>query len=89
MSGAPAGLAHKSPAASGQPAVVMAMIGAAIVARIARDPRTYERLLVFAIAAAAAAGMAREGQSRSMARLIAWDKQRTMRELNRVKARRS
>ncbi len=89
ISGAPAGLAHQPPAASGQPAVVMAMIGVAVAARIARDPRTYERLLVFAIAAAAAAGLARESQARSMARLIAWDKQRAMRELRRVKAPRS
>jgi hypothetical protein len=67
----------------------MAMIGVAVAARIARDPRTYERLLVFAIAVAAAAGLARESQTRSMARLVAWDKQRAMRELRRVKAPRS
>jgi hypothetical protein len=64
----------------------MAMIGAAAAARIARDPRTYERLLVFAIAVAAAAGLARESQTRSMARLVAWDRQRAMNELRRVKA---
>jgi hypothetical protein len=72
ISRAPTGLAHQSPAASGQPKVVMAMIGLGAVARIVRHRRTYERLIIFAIVVAAAAGMARENQARSKERLVAW-----------------
>jgi hypothetical protein len=58
----------------------MAMIGGAAAARIARDRRTYERVIIFALVLAAAAGMARDNQARSLARLAAWDKRRTLRE---------
>jgi hypothetical protein len=77
ISRVPAGLVHQSPTASGQPKVVMAMIGLAAAARIVRDRRTYERVVIFAIVVAAAAGLARENQARSRARLVAWY-QRTM-----------
>jgi hypothetical protein len=74
---APAGLAQHPPSASRQPKLVIAMIGAAAAARIARDRRTYERLIVIALVLAAAAALARENQARSQERLAAWLK-RTM-----------
>jgi hypothetical protein len=48
------------------------MIGGAAAARIARDRRTYERLIVFALVLAAAAALARENQARSQERMVAW-----------------
>jgi hypothetical protein len=76
ISHAPTGLAHQPPAASRHPKMAMAMIGAAAAARIARDRRTYERLIVIALVLAAVAALARENQARSQERLVAWLKQR-------------
>jgi hypothetical protein len=81
ISRTPAGTVSQSPSASRPPKVVMAMIGGAAAARIARDRRTYERVIIFALVLAAAAGIARDNQARSVARLAAWDKRRTLREL--------
>ena len=53
--------------------MVLAVIGVTAAGRIVRDRRTYERVILLAIVLAAAAGMARASQDRSMARLIAWD----------------
>jgi len=74
ISHTPALPAPRSPSAGRQPKVVVAMIGAAAAARIARDRRTYERLIVFALVLAAAAALARENQARSQERLAAWVK---------------
>jgi hypothetical protein len=52
--------------------MVMALIGGATVARIVRDRRTYERLIIIAIVLAALAGLARESQARSQDRMAAW-----------------
>jgi hypothetical protein len=68
--------------------VVLAVIGVNMAARIARDRRTYERVIVLAIVLAAAAGIARSGQTHSIARLVAWDKQRIMAERRRAEASR-
>ena len=89
ISSGPTGLAHKSPEVSRHGKVVAAAIGVTAAARIARDRRTYERLILLAIVLAAAVGMARAGQVRSIARLAAWDKQRTLAERRKVKAPRS
>jgi hypothetical protein len=75
-----AGREAQSPSASRQPKMVMAMIGGAAAARIARDRRTYERMIIFALVLAAAAGLARDSQARSVARLAAWDNRRTLRD---------
>jgi hypothetical protein len=72
ISRTPAGPVPQWPSASGQPKMVMALIGGAAAARIVRDRRTYERLIVIAIVLAAAAGLARENQARSQARMAAW-----------------
>lgn len=70
--------------------MALAVIGVTVAARIARDRRTYERVIVLAIVLAAAAGAARASQAHSIERLIAWDKQqRTLAELRRAEASRS
>jgi hypothetical protein len=69
--------------------VILAVIGVTAAARIARDRQTHERVILLAIVLAAAAGAARASQAHSIARLIAWDKQRTLAELRRVEASRS
>jgi len=78
------GLAHKSPTASRRQNTVLAVIGATAAARILRDRRTYERVILLAIVLTAAAGIARAGQARSMARLIAWDRRQTLAEQRRA-----
>jgi hypothetical protein len=69
--------------------MVLAAIGVTVTARIVRDRRTYERVILLAILLAAAAGIARAGEVRFMARLIAWDKRRTLAEQRRAEAARS
>lgn len=83
------GLAHKSPAASRRQNTVLTVIGVTAAARIVRDRRTYERVILLAIVLAAAAGIARAGQARSMARLIAWDRRQTLAGQPRAEASRS
>ena len=68
--------------------MALAAIGATAAARIVRDRRTYERVILLAIVLAAAAGMARASQLRSVARLIAWDKRQRLAEQRRAGAHR-
>ena len=58
----------------------MAMIGLALAARLARDSRTYEHVIMAVIGVAALAGLGRASQTRSFARLAAWDKGRNLSE---------
>ena len=88
ISSGPTGLAPKPPGASRRQKTVLAVIGVTAAARIVGDRRTYERVILLAIVLAAAAGMARASQLRSIARLIAWDKQRTLAEQRRAGAHR-
>jgi len=88
ISSGPTGLASKPPDASRRQRAVLAAIGVTAAARIVRDRRTYERVILLAIVLAAAAGMARASQLRSIARLIAWDKQRRLAEQRRAGAHR-
>jgi hypothetical protein len=67
----------------------MVVIGLAAAARLARDRRTYERVIVVAIGLAAVARMARDNQSRSLARLAAWDKRPKPSEVHVIKTRRA
>ena len=89
MSSGPAGSAHKSASLSRREKVVLAVIGVTAVTRMARDRRTYERVILVALALTAAAGIARAGQVRAIARLIAWDEQQTLAEQRRAEASRS
>jgi len=82
-------MSDELPDVSRRQKVVLALIGANMAARIARDRRTYERVIVLAIVLAAAAGTARSSQAHSIARLIAWDKQRILNEQRRAEASRS
>jgi hypothetical protein len=88
MSSGPAGSAHKSPSLSRREKVVLAVIGVTAVTRMARDRRTYERVILVALALIAAAGIARAGEARAIARLIAWDKEQTLAEQRRARASR-
>ena len=50
------------------------MVGLAVAAGVARDPRTQRAVITAVIMAAAAVTALRENQQRSVARLAAWDK---------------
>jgi hypothetical protein len=89
MSSGPGGSAHKPGSLSRREKVVLAVIGMTAVTRMARDHRTYERVILIALALTAAAGIARAGQVRAIARLIAWDKEQTLAEQRRAEASRS
>ncbi len=86
MSSGPAGPAHKPPATDPFRKAVLAGVGLAAAARVVRDRRTYERVILVALALAAAAGAARVGESKSIQRLIAWDKRQALAAERRVKA---
>ena len=55
----------------------MVMIGVALAARLARDTRTHEHVIMAVIAVVAVAGLGRASQARWFARLAAWDKWRS------------
>ncbi len=84
----PGGWTHDPPGVSGRQKVVLAVIGVAVTGRIVRSRRTYERAILLALVLAAAAGTARAGQARSMARLIAWANQKLQDERRRAEASR-
>lgn len=81
--------AFKRPGTGRLEKAVLAGVGLAALARIARDHRTYERLLLAAIVLAAAVGATHAGATRSVTRLVAWDKQRDLPKKLRGKAMRS
>jgi hypothetical protein len=56
----------------------MVLIGVALAARLARDGRTYEHVVMVVIGVAAAASLGRHSGARSVARLAAWDKRRNL-----------
>jgi hypothetical protein len=62
----------KKPRGRSRPTTVM--VGLAVAAGIARDPRTQRAVIMAVIMAAAAVTALRENQQRSVARLAAWDK---------------
>lgn len=69
-------MSDELPDVSRRQKVALAAVGVTAVARIARDRRTYERVIVLTIVLAAAAGIARSSQAHSLERLIAWDRKR-------------
>jgi hypothetical protein len=81
--------ARKSPKVSGQRKAILAAIAVRAAARVAWDRRTHERVIMVALVVAAVAGLAHASGNRSVARLIAWDKQRTLAEQRRAKTSRS
>jgi hypothetical protein len=74
---------------SGLQKAILATIGVRAAARIAWDRRTHERVIMVALVIAAAAGLAHASGARSIARLIAWDKQQTLADQRRAKTARS
>jgi hypothetical protein len=86
ISSGPAGPARNPPGTDRLQKAVVAAVGLAAVARIARDRRTHERIILVAIVLAAAADAARTGEARSKERLIAWDKRQALAVQRRVKA---
>ena len=56
----------------------MAVIGLALAAHLARDSRTYQHVIMAVIGVAAVAGLGRASQTRSFARIAAWDKRRNL-----------
>jgi ribosomal protein L3 len=85
MTTQPAGPARQPPGTRGGRHAAIVMIGLAMAGRIARDSRTYESVIVIAVAAVA--GLGRTGGTQTFARLAAWDKQRTANALRALKAR--
>lgn len=67
----------------------LTMVALAAVAGVARDSRTHEAVIVVALAIAVLMAAGRESQSRSIARMKAWDKRQTAKELQRLTARRA
>jgi hypothetical protein len=61
------------------------VIGLAVAARIMRDPRTQEAVIMAVIAVVAARGLGKATQTKSFARLAAWDKRRAANELRKLK----
>jgi hypothetical protein len=82
-----AGPARRPRGGSSDHHLAMMVIGLAVAARMARDPRSHETAIMVVIAVAAVAGLGRASQARSFARLAAWDKRRNASELRTLKAR--
>jgi hypothetical protein len=67
--------------------VIMAVIGLAVLAHLARDSRSYEHVIMAVIGLAAVAGLGHASWARSFARLAAWDKRRSLGAQRVVKTR--
>jgi hypothetical protein len=65
----------------------MAAIALALAARLARDSRSYQHVIMVMIGLAALAGLGKASQARSFARLAAWDKRRQLSEQRVPKTR--
>ena len=63
----------------------MAAVALAAAAHAARNPRNLQHVIMVVIGLAAVEGLARASQERSLARLAAWDKQRSLREQRAAK----
>ena len=67
------GRAPRSTASRSDHHAALWLVGLAMVGRVLRSRRLYERVLVGAIVAAALARMGKEDERRTLARLEAWD----------------
>lgn len=56
----------------------MLTVGLGVVAHVLRSPRFHELVIVGVIGLAAVAGLSRENQVRTLARVAAWDKKRNL-----------
>jgi hypothetical protein len=69
--------AGNPPASSRQHRAIWAGAAVATVLHVLRDRRTQARLVAWGIALAALAGLGRDNQQRTLARLAAWDRRVT------------
>src|SRR6266516_7042235 len=72
----PARPVRRASGANSQHHGIMAVIGLALAARLARDSRSYQHVIMVVIGVVAVAGLGRASGARSFARLAAWDKRR-------------
>lgn len=87
LSRRPATTARRSQAASRQRRTIMLGIGLVAAARLPRDRRFQQHVILFAIAAAAVTGLTREGSTDSFTRLTAWTERQYLRQVKgRVEA---
>jgi hypothetical protein len=82
-------LARRLPGASHPHHVVMAAMALGAAAHLARDRRNLQHVIMIMIVIAAAEGLARASQGRSLARLAAWDKRQSAREQRASRTRKS
>jgi hypothetical protein len=80
--GAPAG---SSPKASRQRNMILVGIGLGLVLRVLRDPRFYTYAITAIILLVTGGKAAKENQSRSIDRLVEWNKRQTQRVEHKVK----
>jgi hypothetical protein len=80
--GAPAG---SSPKASRQRNMILVGIGLGLVLRVLRDPRFYTYVITAVILLVTGGKAAKENQSRSIERLVEWNKRQTQRVEDKVK----
>jgi hypothetical protein len=66
---------------------VISLVKLAVVARLSRDHRLHEGVVVLVVALAAVAALAKENQAKSLERLMAWDQKRLEGRLRAAKAR--
>jgi hypothetical protein len=81
------GPARQSRAANRQQRVITLAIVLTAVTRHLRDRRFQADVITLAIGIAALAGLAREGQARSLSRLATWYQQENLRDPRTAKAR--
>ncbi len=79
--------ARQAQAESRQRRVIVTGIGLAALARFLGSRRFLSYVITGAIGLAAAASLSRENQARAAARVVAWDKQRKLREQRTAEAR--
>ena len=77
--------ASQPPGTSSGHRMSMVVIGLAVVARLLRDRRTRESVILVVIAVAAARSLGKAARTKSFARLAAWDKRRSANELRKLK----
>jgi hypothetical protein len=80
--GAPAG---SSPKASRQRNMILLGIGLGLVLRVLRDPRFYTYAITAVILVVTGGKAAKANQSRSIERLVEWNKRQTQRVEHKVK----
>ncbi len=79
--------ARQSRAAGRQQRRVRRRLGRAAVASVLRSRRFHERVIIVVIGLAALVHLARESKARAVARLAAWDRQRTSHDHSKTRSR--